>query len=136
MGKGKKDKKKSKKAEKSADRNIGAGSGAIKLPKQLLKAGNLAMDLARQPVVSEVVAAALLSAAAALRADKKVAGAAGAVGAEAAGAASEASKQASKMGDALRELAIDMARRTLDNWERPSGSKQAGTESGAEPKKG
>ena len=134
MGKGKKDKKKSKKADKSADRNIGAGSGAIKLPKQLLKAGNLAMDLARQPVVSEVVAAALLSAAAALRADKKVAGAAGAVGAEA--AASEASKQASKMGDALRELAIDMARRTLDNWERPSGSKQAGTESGAEPKKG
>jgi urease accessory protein UreF len=120
MGKGKKDRKKEKKAGKAAQEGK-----AVKLPKQLRKAGSLAMDLARQPVVSEVVAAALLSAAAALRADKKAVRAAGAAGAEAADAASEAGKQASKMGDALRELAIDLARKTLDNWERPDGPRQA-----------
>ena len=114
MAKGKKEKKKDK-APKSA--------AGIKLPKQLRKAGHLAMDLAREPVVSEVVAAALLSAAAALRGNKKAARAVGAAGGEVLQGATEATKQASKVGDALRDLAIDLARRTLDNWDRaePAG---------------
>jgi hypothetical protein len=119
MPKGKKDKKKDK-----------AGKTSLKLPKKLRKAGNIAMDLAREPVVSEVVAAALLSAAAALRENKKVARAAGAAGEEALGAAVESGKQAGKVGDALRELAIDLARRTLDNWDRPAGGKGGKAKSG------
>lgn len=112
MAKGKKDRKKDKPAK---------AVGGIKLPKKLRKAGSLAMDLAREPVVSEIVAGALLSAAAALRDNKRGLRAASAAGEEAIAAAGEAGKQATKMGDALRELAIDLARRTLDNWDRPGG---------------
>ena len=93
---------------------------ALKLPKKLRKAGNIAMDLAREPVVSEIVAGALLSAAAALRDNRKVARAAGAAGEDMVETATQATKQAGKVGDALRDLAIDLARRTLDNWDRPS----------------
>ena len=128
MGKGKKETKKHKKKAASAVPAATIASPpppALKIPKQLRKAGDLAMDLARQPVVSEIVAAALLSAAAALRADKKVARAAGAAGAGGADAAEGVSKQASKAGDALRDLAIDLARRTLDNWDRPRGDNEA-----------
>ena len=63
--------------------------------------------------MSETVAAALLAAAAALRdppATKRAAGAA-------AGAAGEAGQEAIRLGDSLRRMAIDMARRTLDAWE-------------------
>lgn len=114
MAKGKKEKKKDKDARTA---------GGLKLPKKLRKAGNLAMDLAREPVVSEVVAAALLSAASALRGNQKASRAAGAAGAEMLDSAVEAGKQAGKVGDALRGLAIDLARRTLDNWDRPAGAK-------------
>ena len=111
MGKGK-DKKKDKKADAKK-------GGGIKIPKPLRKAGKEALKLASEPVVSEIVAAALLSAAAALRGDKATG-----KGAEAAAdAAGEASRKASKMGDSMRALAIDLARRTLDNWERPAAQK-------------
>ena len=72
------------------------------------------------------VAAALLAAAAALRdppATKR--GARAAVD-----AAGEAGEEAIRLGDSLRRLAIDMARRTLDAWEaaeaKPSGGKDGG----------
>jgi hypothetical protein len=123
MGKGKKNKKKDKSAAQAGQGQETHSAGGLKLPKQLRKAGSLAMDLAREPVVSEIVAGAMLSAAAALRDNKKAARAAGAAGAEAVGAAGEVSKQAGKIGDALRELAIDLARRTLDNWDRPPAAK-------------
>src|SRR5438270_10704069 len=108
MGKGKDKKDKGKKADK-----------AVKIPKPLRKAGKEALRLAREPAVAEIVAAALLSAAAALRGDKQVAKA-GKQGAE---AAEDAGRRASKMGDSLRTLAIDLARRTLDNWEHPAPAK-------------
>ena len=71
MGKGKDKKGKGKKEE-----------AGVRIPKPLRKAGKEALKLAKEPVVTEIVAAALLSAAAALRGDK--AGAkASAAGAEA-----------------------------------------------------
>jgi hypothetical protein len=110
MGKGK-DKKKDKGGKKDAK--------GIKLAKPLRKAGKEALKLAREPAVAEIVAAALLSAAAALRGDKGAAKA----GKEGAEAAAEVGRRASKTGDALRTLALDLARRTLDNWERPARAK-------------
>ncbi|HEX4736344.1 MAG TPA: hypothetical protein VH331_02160 [Allosphingosinicella sp.] len=110
MAKGKdKDKKdKGKKADKG-----------VKIPKPLRKAGKEALKLAKEPAVAEIVAAALLSAAAALRGDKAAAKA-GKQGAE---AAADAGRQATKIGDSLRTLAVDLARRTLDNWENPAPAK-------------
>jgi len=87
----------------------------VKVSKAIRKAGRQALKVAEQPAVSEVVAAALLAAAAALRdppATKRAAGAA-------ADSAGEAGQEAIKLGDSLRKLAIDMARRTLDAWESP-----------------
>jgi hypothetical protein len=109
MGKGKdKDKKdKAKKADKG-----------VKIPKPLRKAGKEALKLAKEPAVAEIVAAALLTAAAALRGDK--AAKAGKQGAE---AAADAGRQATKIGDTLRTLALDLARSTLDNREQPAPAK-------------
>jgi len=85
----------------------------VKVEKGLRKAGNKALKLAQQPVVSEAVAATLLAAAAALRnppATKRAAAAA-------ADAAGEAGKEAIRVGDTLRTFAIGLAREMLDAWE-------------------
>ena len=95
----------------------------VKVSKAVRKAGKSALKLAESPAVSETVAAALLAAAAALRdppATKR--------GAKAAtDAAGEAGQEAIRLGDSLRRLALDMARRTLDAWEaaesKPRGEK-------------
>jgi hypothetical protein len=118
-----------KKAKKSKDKvKIPKQVGGVRVPKAVRQAGKSALKLAGQPAVSETVAAALLAAAAALRdppATKRAAGAA----AEAAG---EAGQGAIKLGDSLRKMAIDMARRTLDAWEtsdsRPRGNGGQGPE--------
>lgn len=92
--------------------------GRVKVSKKLRKAGEKVWKLADQPIVSEVVAAAMLSAAAALEGkggknrDGKAAGLAGTAGAE-----------AGKLADSLRALALDLARRTIDSWEKPSSGK-------------
>src|SRR3954466_10104000 len=103
-------KKKDKKAK--ADKPVKAGGGT-KLPKGLRKAGKAAMKLAEQPVVSEAVAAALLAAAAALRDTGATKRAAKATGDAAANAAGATGKHASLLGDALKSVAIDVARRTV-----------------------
>ena len=85
----------------------------VKVSKAVRQAGKSALKLAEQPAVSETVAAALLAAAAALRdppATKRAAAAA-------ADSAEEAGQEAIRLGDSLRRLALDMARRTLDAWE-------------------
>lgn len=76
----------------------------IKVPKELRKAGNKAAELVKDPVVSEVVAAALLSAAAALRDG----------GVKPAGGQGSGGSKASPLGDSLKLLAVDLARRTLE----------------------
>lgn len=106
---------------KKGKKDGGKKAAGIKIPKPLRKAGKEALKLASEPVVSEIVAAALLSAAAALRGDK--AGKSGAAAAGAAGeAAGNAERQSSKLGDSMRALALDLARKTLDNWERPAAA--------------
>jgi urease accessory protein UreF len=85
----------------------------VKVSKAVRQAGKTALKLAETPAVSETVAAALLAAAAALRdppATKRAAGAA-------ATKAGEAGQEAIRLGDSLRRMAIDMARRTIDAWE-------------------
>jgi urease accessory protein UreF len=105
-----------KKAKKGKDKDklkVPKRIAGVKVSKAVRQAGKSALKLAEQPVVSEAVAAAMLAAAAALRdppATKRAAGAA-------AGAAGEAGQEALRLGDSLRKLAIDMARRTLDAWE-------------------
>ena len=100
-----------KKAKKGKDKiKLPKRIAGVKVSKAVRQAGKSALKFAEQPAVSETVAAALLAAAAALRdppATKRTAGAA-------AGAAGEAGQEAIKLGDSLRKLAIDMARRTLD----------------------
>jgi hypothetical protein len=103
-----------KKAKKGKDKiKVPKRIAGVKVSKAVRQAGKTALKIAEQPAVSETVAAALLAAAAALRdppATKRAAGAA-------ADAAGEAGQEAIKLGDSLRRLAIDMARRTLDAWE-------------------
>ena len=104
-GEGKKDKKDKIKIPKRI--------AGVKVSKAVRKAGKSALKLAETPAVSETVAAALLAAAAALRdppATKRAAAAA-------ADTAGEAGQEALRLGDSLRRLALDMARRTLDAWE-------------------
>lgn len=95
----------------------------VKVSKAVRKAGKSALKLAETPAVSETVAAALLAAAAALRDPPATRRAAS----SAAGSAGEAGQEALRLGDSLRRLALDMARRTLDAWEaaetKPSGGK-------------
>jgi hypothetical protein len=108
-----------KKAKKAKDKvKIPKRIAGVKVSKAVRQAGKTALKLAEQPAVSETVAAALLAAAAALRdppATKRAAGAAG-----------EAGQGALQLGDSLRRMAIDMARRTLDAWEaadpKPAGA--------------
>jgi putative endonuclease len=85
---------------------------AAKLQKKLRKLGRKAVKLAEQPVVSEIVAAALLSAAAALRETEG-----GGKGRKRAAGDASVGREAGKLGDSLRKLALDLARRTLDNWD-------------------
>src|SRR5215213_3548737 len=103
-----------KKAKKSRDKvKIPKRIAGVKVSKAVRQAGKTALKLAEQPAVSETVAAALLAAAAALRdppATKRAAGAAAAK-------AGEAGQEAIRLGDSLRRMAIDMARRTIDAWE-------------------
>jgi hypothetical protein len=94
----------------------------VKVSKAVRKAGKQALKLAESPAVSETVAAALLAAAAALRdppATKRGASAA-------AGAAGGAGQEASKLGESLRKLALDMARRTLDAWQEADSKPRKG----------
>lgn len=117
--KGKKDKKKDKRA---VDGGVPHEVAAVKVSKGLRKAGKAAMKLAEQPVVSEAVASALLMAAAALRErPKKTAAAEGAGvaqgGANGGGHAVAAPGAGGSMvGDALKAIAIDVAKRTVDAW--------------------
>jgi hypothetical protein len=103
-----------KKAKKGKDKvKIPKRIAGVKVSKAVRDAGKRALKIAEQPAVSETVAAALLAAASALRDPPSSRRAAGA----AAGKAGEAGKDAIGLGDSLRKMAIDMARRTLDAWE-------------------
>ena len=101
----------------------------VKVPKKLRKAGSAAMDLA-QPVIGEVVAAALTAAAASLLKDTKVGKT---VRRETAEAGSETVREASAIGAAVKKVLLDAARELLDSLEETKPGKVL-SKSG--PKKG
>jgi len=78
--------------------------------------GRKAAKLTGQPIVNEIVAAAMLGAAAALR-EGGTRRAAAAGGKKGSGAAGDIARETNKLGDTLRALAIDVARKTIDAWE-------------------
>lgn len=83
----------------------------VKIPKGLRKAGEAAKDLAQQPVISELVAAALTAAAASLSETKT----AKAARRETADAASDTMKEVSAIGSAVKRVLLDAARELLDS---------------------
>ena len=121
---------------KKAKTKIPKEVAGVKVPKKLRKIGKKAIKLAQQPMVSEIAAAALLGAAAALREGKaakrgdtpeaaEAAEAADAAGAAAKEAAKEAGETVSRLGDALRMLAADLARRAVDSMAEGKGPARA-----------
>jgi hypothetical protein len=98
-----------KKKDKKDTIKIPKRIAGVKISKAVRKAGKSALKLTETPAVSETVAAALLAAAAALR-DPPAAR-------RGARASADAAREAIGLGDSLRRLALDMARRTLDAWE-------------------
>jgi hypothetical protein len=120
---------KDKKEKKAAKADKG-----LKIPKRLRKIGGKAMELASQPAVSEIVAAALLSAASALRDNEGARKSAAKAGVAALDAAEGLGKESGKVGASLSKLAIDLARRSLDNWERAeTGGSSSGGGSASKP---
>ena len=116
-GKGKKDKK----------NKVPKEIGGVKVPKKLRKLGNEAAKLAREPVVAEVVAGALLAAAAALREGKDPKGTIGAalkggaksaVGGGKGKARSDDGEGVGRLSDSLKLMALDFARRALEPREK------------------
>lgn len=98
---------------KNAKAKVPKQIGSVKVPKRLRKLGDQAVKAVKDPAVSEVVAGALLAAAAALREGKDpktVVGAAVKSGFK--GATGGAG--GSRLSDSLKLLAMDFAKRTLD----------------------
>jgi hypothetical protein len=104
--------------------------GGVKVPKQLRKAGKQALKLAQEPVVSEVVAGALLAAAAALRAPAGEKGLAAAAAAGAVDAARKSKTDTGLVGKALKAMALDMARRTIEGIEENRKQRKSAREEG------
>jgi hypothetical protein len=86
--------------------------GGVKVPKKLRKLGNKAAKAVMDPAVTEVVAGALLAAAAALREGKDPKTAVGA--AVKSGFKGAASSGGTRLSDSLKLLAMDFASRTLE----------------------
>jgi hypothetical protein len=86
--------------------------GGVKVPKKLRKLGNQAAKAVRDPAVTEVVAGALLAAAAALREGKDPKTVVGA--AVKSGFTGASSSGGTRLSDSLKLLAMDFAKRTLD----------------------
>lgn len=124
---------KNSKSEKKARKlKVPKEIGGAKVPKGLRKAGNKALKLAGEPIVGEAVAAALLTAAAALRETPAAQSGARAASDAAAEGAEEVAREAGKLGESLRNFALNLARMTLDAWEEKAaaggskGSEKAG----------
>lgn len=131
-GKGKKDKGKKLKVPKDV--------GGVKVPKKLRKLGNQAAKLAKEPAVAEVVAGALLAAAAALREGKDPKGTVGAAlkaGMKTAVGGgkkkNEGAAGGGRLSDSLKLIALDFARRALEPRESQSEGAKADAQPAGEP---
>jgi len=85
----------------------------LKIPKELRKAGKVARDLSKKPLVADIAAAAMMAAAASLAKSK----AGRSAGRETAQVASDAAGDALAIGSAVKRALIDAARSLLDNYE-------------------
>ena len=111
----KKKKNKAAKADKALNLETPKTIAGVKVPKKLRKLGDQAVKAAKNPVVSEVVAGALLAAAAALRDGKDPkTRASAATGDAARNGADGVRKEAGRLSDSLKLMALDLARHTLD----------------------
>lgn len=99
-----------KKKKKKANAKLPKTIAGVKVPKELRKAAGQAAKLAEHPVVSDIVAAGLLAAAASLMETKTVAKAAGAVGEGAEDAADEAARNVGRAKAAVSAAAGAMGR--------------------------
>lgn len=100
-----------------------SSSGRKKVTKAVQGARKKAVKLAANPAVAEIVAASLIAAAAAIKNPKKARAIATAVGAE----LETASKQAVDRGNAFWQLALDIAKRSIEALGADSGAKKAKT---------
>jgi hypothetical protein len=107
----KKKKNKAAKADKALNLETPKTIAGVKVPKKLRKLGDQAVKAAKNPVVSEVVAGALLAAAAALRDGKDPKTRASAATGD---AGNGVRKEAGRLSDSLKLMALDLARHTLD----------------------
>lgn len=126
---------KKKKAKASADKGGAAPRPKARtvkktatVDKAVRRATAKAKELAANPAVAEIVAASLVAAAAAIKNPKKARDMASAVGAE----LETASKQAVDRGNAFWQLAIDIARRSIEALGPDSG--QTKSKSGTKKK--
>ncbi len=137
-------KKKNKAAKGAGGAKIPKEIAGVKVPKELRKLGQKAVKAARSPVVNEIVAGALLTAAASLRKQPnkpaRMPYLADRVGdgshemPEGGAAPRRGGRKSAELGDALRAIAFDFARRALDGIEEGKKAKrEAAAESGAQP---
>jgi hypothetical protein len=117
-----KEAKKAKKLDRAAAGETEASaSGPAKVAKVAKRAKEKAADLATHPAVAEIVAATLVAAAAAIKNPKKAREMASAVGGE----LETASQEAVDRGSRFWQLALDIARRSIDAVEGDAGSGKA-----------
>ena len=109
---------KDKKKKKDKDKK---GNGAI-LGKTPKKAAKSLQAIAQNPLVADVVAAALVSMAAALKDSEKAKRMAG----DAAEQLNALSKKSAKQGNAMWDLALDVGRRTLETLAKEQGGRGKG----------
>lgn len=107
--------KKSKKATKAKKDKLPKTIAGVKIPKEIRKAG---VKLAGHPVISDIVAAGLLAAAAALTETDAAGKAARAVG--------EAARKTSRAGNVVKAAAGAMGQAILDEIQGSAGRKTSG----------
>jgi hypothetical protein len=109
--------------------------GGVKVPKKLRKLGSQAAKAVKDPAVTEVVAGALLAAAAALREGKDpktVVGAAVKSGFKSA-TSGGGSGGGMRLSDSLKLLAVDLAKRTLDGMGEKKAKRDSEAQAAAAP---
>ena len=102
-----------------------------KAAKQLRKAGDAAVKLAQQPVVSELVAAALTAAAASLSQTRAAKNAAR----QASDAAEGAARETAAISQAVKRALVDAARSLLDEFDDSPREKTLSRSEPEEPRK-
>jgi hypothetical protein len=119
-----KDKKKKKKARKSAKSSVGAAPTKGKVAKRL-------KSLTKNPLVADVVAAALVATAAALKDSRKARQLAASAGDELEALA----KEGAERGNAMWKLAIEVGKRAVDTLMGEEPSKTPRAPKAAKPRK-